>query len=107
MRILIAAVLFVLSIPLLGFINLATYEAITQWGVEEAIAEIFGTSHNIAVFAGCWTVGLAFVWLGAGCAALVFGFASGQWQLVSGGFLASVYGLLWIRVVVRSRLLRS
>jgi hypothetical protein len=48
---------------------------------------------------------LAFVWLGAGCAAIVFGFASGQWLLVTGGFVAIVYGLLWIRVVVRSRLL--
>lgn len=48
---------------------------------------------------------LAFAWLVAGCVAIVFGLASGHWLLVTGGLLATVYGLLWIRVVVRSRLL--
>jgi hypothetical protein len=48
---------------------------------------------------------LALVWLAAGCVAGVLGFASGHWWVVTGGFLAIVYGLLWMRVAVRSRLL--
>jgi len=48
---------------------------------------------------------LALVWLGAGSAAVAFAFASGQWLLAIGGFIAIVYGLLWMRVVARSRLL--
>jgi len=48
---------------------------------------------------------LALTWLAAGCLAVVLGFASGHWLVATGGFLAIVYGLLWLRVVIRSRLL--
>ena len=48
---------------------------------------------------------LALTWLCAGSVAIVFGFASGQWLLVIGGFPAIVYGALWMRVAARSRLL--
>jgi len=48
---------------------------------------------------------LALVWLAAGCVAGILGFASGHWLVVTGGILAIVYGLLWMRVAVRSRLL--
>lgn len=48
---------------------------------------------------------LALVWLGAGCAAIAFGLVSGGWLPVIGGFFAIVYAVLWVRVIVRSRLL--
>jgi hypothetical protein len=52
------------STALLGFINLATYEAVSSWGITEAIAEITGTTWNISVFVGCWVIGLASLWAG-------------------------------------------
>jgi hypothetical protein len=55
---------FLVSAALLGFINLATYEAISSWGVAEAYAEITGTIWNISVFVGCWVIGLALLCLG-------------------------------------------
>ena len=55
---------FLVSAALLGFINLATYEAISSWGISEAFTEITGTSWNISVFIGCWCIGLASLWLG-------------------------------------------
>jgi hypothetical protein len=52
------------SVALLGFISLATYEAITSWGISEAVAEITGTMWNLSVFAGCWLIGLALLCVG-------------------------------------------
>ena len=48
---------------------------------------------------------LALVWLGAGTAAIVFAFAVGRWWPGIVGLFAVVYGLLWMRVAARSRLL--
>jgi len=48
---------------------------------------------------------LAVVWLGAGIAALAAGFLRSQWLLLPVGLFAVVYGVLWLRVVARSRLL--
>ncbi len=48
---------------------------------------------------------LAFVWLGAGIAGIVFGVGRAQVALAVAGVLAIVYGLLWLRVAARSRLL--
>jgi hypothetical protein len=56
---------FSLSAALLGFINLATYEAVSSWGITEALNEISGTTWNISVFIGCWCIGLTLLWLGA------------------------------------------
>ena len=53
---------------LLGFINLATYEAVTSWGLEDAYAEIASSTWNLMVFSGCWVLGLAALCLGLGSA---------------------------------------
>jgi hypothetical protein len=48
---------------------------------------------------------LALVWLGAGTAALVVGLLYGRWLLAVIAVFALWYGILWFRVVARSRLL--
>ena len=48
---------------------------------------------------------LALVWLGAGAAAIVFGLSHGRVVVVIVAAMAIVYGLLWLRVAARSRLL--
>jgi hypothetical protein len=48
---------------------------------------------------------LALVWLGAGLVATALGFLRGNWLLLPVGLFSVVYGVLWLRVVARSRLL--
>jgi hypothetical protein len=48
---------------------------------------------------------LAVVWLGAGAAAIAFGLSHGLMVVVIVAAAAIVYGLLWLRVAARSRLL--
>jgi hypothetical protein len=48
---------------------------------------------------------LALVWLGAGFIAIAIGFVRSRWLVSIGGVFAIAYGVLWLRVVVRSRLL--
>jgi len=48
---------------------------------------------------------LALVWLGAGLVAMAVAFSRGDWLLLPVGLFAVVYGVLWLRVVARSRLL--
>jgi hypothetical protein len=48
---------------------------------------------------------LALVWIGAGAAAVVVGLSHGQAVVVIVAVAAIMYGLLWFRVAVRSRLL--
>lgn len=50
-------------------------------------------------------LGLAIVWLGAGIVGVVFGVGRAQVVLAIVGVAAIAYGLLWIRVAARSRLL--
>ncbi|HLX26960.1 MAG TPA: hypothetical protein VKV24_00535 [Casimicrobiaceae bacterium] len=49
---------------------------------------------------------LALIWLGAGAAGLVFGVSAERWLPAIAGTLAIVYGVLWVRVAARGRLLR-
>jgi hypothetical protein len=64
MRVIAAIVCFAISTVLLGFINVATYEAASSWGMTEAVTEITGTTYNIAVFTGRWVIGGASLWTG-------------------------------------------
>jgi hypothetical protein len=48
---------------------------------------------------------LALVWPGAGLVAVVAGFLRDRWLLLTVGLFAAVYGILWLRVFARSRLL--
>jgi len=48
---------------------------------------------------------LAFVWLGAGIAGVVAGLGRGQVVVVIAAVAALVYGLIWLRVATRGRLL--
>ena len=48
---------------------------------------------------------LALVWLGVGTVAIVLGLGRGQVVLVVVAGAAIVYGILWLHVVARSRLL--
>ena len=47
-----------LTFLMLGFISLATYEAASTWGIQEAYFEITSSAWNISVFIGCWLFGL-------------------------------------------------
>ena len=48
---------------------------------------------------------IALVWLTAGVAGLLLGISSSHWLLVGCAFFAIGYAFLWLRVVVRARLL--
>jgi hypothetical protein len=48
---------------------------------------------------------LALVWSGAGLVAIAAGYLRGHWLLSTVGLFAVMYGVLWLRVVARSRLL--
>ena len=50
---------------------------------------------------------LALIWLGAGAAGLVFGVFTERWLPAIAGTLAIVYGVLWVRVAARGRLLNA
>jgi hypothetical protein len=63
-----AVACLVVAAALLGFVNLATYEAVTSWGLEEGYAEIASSTWNLTVFSGCWVLGLAALCLGLGSA---------------------------------------
>jgi hypothetical protein len=60
----VAIPFLLVATALLGFIKLATFEAISSWGVSEAFAEITGAIWNISVFVGCWVIGLASLYAG-------------------------------------------
>jgi hypothetical protein len=49
---------------------------------------------------------LALTWLGAGTAGLAFGVFTERWLPAIAGALAIVYGVLWVRVAARGRLLK-
>jgi len=57
-----------------------------------------GINRGVALF-------IALVWLCSGVAVIVFGYTSGRWLLFALGLVAFWYALLWVRVVLRSRLL--
>jgi hypothetical protein len=59
-----AILCLLVSVALLGFINLATYQAISSWGLSEAFAEITGTTWNLSAFIGCWVIGLVLLFVG-------------------------------------------
>lgn len=49
---------------------------------------------------------LALIWLGAGTAGLVIGISSERWLPSLAGAFAIVYGVLWVCVAARGRLLK-
>lgn len=64
MRMLLAIVAFMISFALIGFFGLATYEAISEWGFQEAMAEIFGFWINALIFSTGLILAAAFLCLG-------------------------------------------
>ena len=60
--------------------------------------EVRGINRLVALLIGG-------VWILAGAGAIGFGLVHGRWGLAAAGVIAMGYGVLWLRVVVRSRLL--
>lgn len=61
-------------------------------------AEVTGVNRLVAGL-------LSLIWLSSGLAGLYLGAAHRQWMLVALSLLALCYSALWLRVVLRSRLL--
>jgi len=61
MRYILAVPCVLVSFALLGWINYACYERISDVGINQLVSEITEDAIDTAIFFGCWLVGLGFL----------------------------------------------